>query len=735
MIGAVAVAEDERREREDEDIRRALEAVVSRLSADALKRVGEKSIIEERWLEDLRQYHGRYDEHFERALFEANRKNPGQTSSVFFNRTRRKTRAMAARLKEMLFPSDDSNWDIEPTPVPELAVEAEAAVERSMKAQSDAEQAPQDAQAQVVASEAKDEADAFSALLDSAAKSCDAMRREIEDVLVESRYDVSARMAIDDAAKLGAGVVKGPVQSTVRRRGWARVAADGDVDGGNVYELTGAQPGRPEFRWVDPWSLFPDTNARTPEESEGWFERHLMNAKQLRRLAKDDSFDRDALRRVLKMGPDQAAPSYISSLRNITGDQISSKDIFQVWEYSGPLDAEEVASIARAMSDEDMALEAEDADPLDEMHVVLWFCRNEVLKFGVYPLDSDEPLYSFFALEPDEASLWGKGIPRLMRDNQDAMNAGWRAMLDNGGFALGPHIVINDDMVEPADGNWDFKGPKLWRMKGTIAPGQRAFDQFQSTMNQQQLAGIIGLAERFIDEETGMPQIATGDQTEQTTKTVGGMALLMSQGNLTFREIVRRFDDSFTVPNLRRCYDWLMQFSPKDEIKGDYEVKARGASALLMREVEATNLLMVSSVYGADDPDIRGEKVKRAIFRALGLDPDEFIRTASERDEYASQQSQGPTEADIKAQEMELRRDEMDMKTSIAEMEADSRLQLAEIQRETTLMALAEKMNIEVEKLQAMLNDRRADRVSSEVKLAAEIEDKRATGVGAGGLV
>lgn len=694
----------------DPDLKRRLMVIVSDLASEATRRVGEKSATEEKWIEDLCAYHGRDDDGVRTNRTDAPSQAPS-SSRATFNRTRRKTRAMGARLKEMLFPADDSNWSIEPTPAPSLTAEAERATQKALEAQQAAAQGGDAAAAQ----KEQAEADRLSAVLEEASTRCEAMRREIDDMLVECRYEAACRKVIDDAAKLGAGIIKGPVLENAKRRPWVKVqVVDPQTNEASEEYQMAAPFATPTFRWVDPWSFFP------AGEDEGDMERHLMKKSDLRALAREPGFDKDAIRRLLIAGPDQKGPDYIGHLRNIAGDEVVSKDIYQVWEYNGPIDAEKVADVAMAMGDQGMHAEAAAADPLDDMHVNLWFCRGEILKAGPYTLDSGESLYSMFVMEAEEQSRWGKGIPRIMRDPQIALKAGWRAMLDNGGYALGPHIVLNPEKIEPADGNWDMRGPKIWHLKGVLGPQEKAFDQFQVNMNQEQLANIIGLAERFIDEETGLPQIATGEQTEPTTKTVGGMALLISQGNLTFREIVKRFDDGVTVPNLQRAYDWKMQFGENEAIKGDYKVHARGVSALVMREIESQNLLMVSSVYGADDPDIKGDKVKRAVFRALSLDPEEYIRTPTERAKWIEEQQQGPSDADIKQMEMEVRREETDAKIAIAEMETASRLQEAEIRHETAMMSLAETANIEFEKLEGMLRRSREDRAGKERIVAVE---------------
>ncbi len=101
-------------ERDPHDtMRERMSAFVARLSDDADRRVKKRYAIEQRWIEDLQQYHGIYDRDVLAKI-----KNTGG-SRVFINLTATKTDALEARLWDLLFPTDDRNWGVTPTPVPE----------------------------------------------------------------------------------------------------------------------------------------------------------------------------------------------------------------------------------------------------------------------------------------------------------------------------------------------------------------------------------------------------------------------------------------------------------------------------------------------------------------------------------------------------------------------------------------------------------------------------------------
>ena len=150
------------------------------------------------------------------------------------------------------------------------------------------------------------------------------------------------------------------------------------------------------------------------------------------------------------------------------------------------------------------------------------------------------------------------------------LNSAVRMMMDNAGLSVGPQVVIDKTQVEPEDGNWKLMPRKVWQwVKNATGRKEAPFQTFNIPINQEQLAAIIQLALRFVDEAVSMPLIAQGEQGAHVTKTAGGMSMLFNSANVVFRRVVKNWDDDITEPTIRRAYDFNMQFSEKDAIKGD----------------------------------------------------------------------------------------------------------------------------------------------------------------------
>ena len=179
-----------------------------RLQRLAKEQVGIRITKEQQWLSDLEQYMSRYDHDTLARLEKSN------GSRAFCNITRSKTTAAEAGLADMLFPSDDKNWGIQPTPVPELA-------KQSMN--TDIHHYEDDGTGVQYA-------DIAAKIMKEARQKADSMANEIDDQLTEAGYNAIARDIIHDACLFGTGILKGPVIINRFRKSWRQVV-------GGVYEL------------------------------------------------------------------------------------------------------------------------------------------------------------------------------------------------------------------------------------------------------------------------------------------------------------------------------------------------------------------------------------------------------------------------------------------------------------------------------------------------------------------
>jgi hypothetical protein len=474
----------------------AARAIVGRLRRDVDDCVRQRAPIEERWINNLRQYLGKY----EPAKFTLY-KDAGQSCS-FVNITRPKTNGWIARIFDMLFPTDDKNWGIGPTPIPRLtgkAKEAEAAaiaaIEQANQAQDVADQAAQQGntqaaadvsqQAEQIAAKAGEfaaEVRAHYAAIDEAKRRAEWMERTIEDQLIESDYVAECRDVIEDGCKLGTGILKSPTTVQSLRRQWEEIPAVDDKSQ-PILDAKTRQPKkawqmkqdadpRPMSKRVNPWFFYPDMSATRIQDAEFTFELSLPSRKDLKRAARKLGFNRDAVARLLEEGPPQTIDSVLTHLKQIralTGEDEGISGRYIQWEYNGPLECEEICSLLRAMGREEDARRFEtERDPLEEYRVIIWFIGDEVLKIAPeYPLDSGDGLYSVWNFEKSEASIFGIGCPEMLAGRQEDLNNAYRMMLDNGALTVGSQLVFDKGAITPQDGDWRLMPMKVWLRTST----------------------------------------------------------------------------------------------------------------------------------------------------------------------------------------------------------------------------------------------------------------------------
>ena len=188
---------------------------------------------------------------------------------------------------------------------------------------------------------------------------------------------------------------------------------------------------------------------------------------------------------------------------------------------------EEIMSeiLRSTMNDGDATPVTVEIDPLMQMDAVLFFCQGEAVRWGVNHMDDNSPIYSAFQIERSTARLWGVGLPYLMREQQGIMNDAWRGMMDNAAFAAFPQIEINTNVVQRADGSPPLITPFGAWERTSDAGGDPGMIFYDIPIHQEQYSSLIEMAMRFIDTETNISVLASGEQGTSTTQTAGGIGL------------------------------------------------------------------------------------------------------------------------------------------------------------------------------------------------------------------
>ena len=674
----------EKSEQAERDMAERLRVFGVRLQSKANDQVQRRYSIDERWLDDLRQFNGQYDKVTAATLAASG------GSKLFVNITRNKVNAAEARLIDILFPTDDRNWGIQPTPVPYLS---KIAKDEDPVQNEDGSPFVTDEGVQV------EKRDIAQGVLEEARERSNGMQDEIEDQLNETNYNSVNRDMVHDAVLYGTGILKGPVILGKTRQKWSEVVDDqGQV--AQVIEIV--EDLKPGAERVDPWDFFPDMQARSIDDAEFIFQRHYMSKKALRDLADKPGFLRTQISEVLKQDADNShTATHLQEMQSMAGISSMDNRRFEVWEYHGPVDKNDLIAAG---------VEVDEDDVFTDYNGVVWFSENRVIKAVINPADTGEMPYCVFNWEGDDTTIFGVGIPFLMRSSQKVLNATWRMLMDNAGLSVGPQTVINSQVVRPADGNWRLTPHKVWELTDKNGSVNNVFGSFEINSHMTELIALFQYARQIADEETALPQIAQGEQ-GSATDTASGMSMLMNSANTMLRRVVKNFDDDVTRPFIKRMYDWNMQFNPKEDVKGDFCIDARGTSSLLVKEQQAVNLMNLMNISASPllEPLTNTAALYRKVVSSMQIEADEIVKSTEEIEletQNMQKQMEAQQQAMMQAQQAQQQAPAGDplaqqkLELEAQKMQMDAQLKGAQIQ------AQAQKLQLDQQK---MASDRELD--------------------------
>ena len=134
---------------------------------------------------------------------------------------------------------------------------------------------------------------------------------------------------------------------------------------------------------------------------------------------------------------------------------------------------------------------------------------------------------------------------------------------------------------------------------------------------------------QLADEATGIPSYSHGTTgVQSTTRTAAGMSMLMGAAALSIKTVIKNVDDFLLRPLGETLFAWNMQFNEEaPEIKGDLNVKARGTSSLMQKEVRSQRLMTFLQVASNQNlaPFVRWHSILSEIAKSLDIEPEKLI--------------------------------------------------------------------------------------------------------------
>lgn len=528
-----------------------------------------------RMLQSVRARRGEYDPDKLAMLREQG------SATIYMMITSNKCRAASSWLRDTLVTAaEEKPWTIAPTPVPDLPPDQVNAImqqaEMEVRQLWAAGQPPSDQQVRERLLEMKDMA--MSHIHDMAKRTAERMEVKMDDQLTEGNWHKAFSEFLDDITTFPAAIMKGPVVRKRPKMKWVPA-------GNGQYTLDVQDELVLEWERVDPFNIYPAPDAS--DINDGYLvERHKLSRADLQALIGVEGYSEDAIRAVLEEYGKNGLRDWIyvdmnkaaAEGKSTMGVQQNPSELIDALQFWGNVQGQLLLDWGLT--------EDEVPDPLMDYAVEAWVIGSWVIKAVVNPDPLGRKPYYKASYEEVPGAFWGNSVADLCRDTQDVCNAAARALVNNMSIASGPQVVYNVDRLPQGENLTQMYPWKIWQVTSDPMAGSAPAMQFEQP---QSLAmELMAVYEKFsvlADEYTGIPRYMTGDSPSGgAARTASGMSMLMSNAGKSIKQVITNIDEEVIRPAIERLYFYNMRYGDDPDLKGDVNIVARGASALIIKE-------------------------------------------------------------------------------------------------------------------------------------------------------
>ena len=585
-------------------------------------KLAKEMTVEQRMLKSIRQRRGEYDPDILAQILEQG------GSTIYMMLASNKCRSAASWLRDVLLDtSDEKPWTLAPAPVPELSPDIVAAsvMEGQQQIQQMYQQGqnPSDAEVRELLMSIKDMAVAQQREIAEA----DAARMEakMQTQFLEGGWVRALSDFIDDVVTFPSAIIKGPVVRKKPKMKWEKGGPSG-------YQLQIEDTLVLEWDRVDPFMAYPAPDATSVDD--GYFiERHKLARSDLRQmidvegysngaiLGVLDDYGRGGLREWLYVDTAKATAEGKSTF----GVMQNASELIDALQFWGPVQGK----LLREWG----VPEDQVPDELEEYQVEAWLIGHWVIKAVVNPDPLGRKPYYKASYEEVPGAFWGNSVNDLCRDSQNMCNATARALANNMGLASGPQVVYNVDRLPKGENITQLFPWKIWQTTSDPQGGtQPPMQFFQPNSMAQELLLVYDKFSVLADEYTGIPRYMTGDSPAGGAgRTASGMSMLMSNAGKSIKQVIAAIDEHVIKPSVDRLYFYNMQFSDDVDLKGDINIVARGATALMVREaahqrqMEFLQITAANPVVGQIVGNEGVAEIIRNVAKDLALNTDKIV--------------------------------------------------------------------------------------------------------------
>lgn len=588
----------------------------------------ERTQLEKQWLRNLRQY---------KAIYDPDIDIPVGMSRVYPKDTHTKIVGWTAKMMEMMFPAQEKNWSLTPTPFPNIEEADLHTIISTLEAQQQmiAQQPPAEGQAPPVYQPPTSD------MIEKAVKAfalqrSEKMTLECDDQLADASTDYPelCKRTIRRGGIYGFGVVEGPqIKFQVER------IFEPDETG--RFTTISRDTPRPYYTVLKAWDVYPDLSAQKWEEQEGLFTRRAVSRHALRELAKDKYFFGSVITDYLKehTAGNYKARNFEAELNaiKVTDQTTATTDVrrFELIRWYGFIAADDLRDVGV-----DVPATATGKDILAD----IWMLGETIIKADMAPFGDkvSDMFHAFIPEEDEDGPLTGTAKVEVLRDSQLKICAIDRATMDNMAESASSIKEINDDLIDSSRRVGKISGGMTIHRQGegneANYPAVRVYEIPNHTQS------FLALRDNFVrvfDAESHLQSWTMGDTQPlgEAFRTSNNMSMMKSGGDMVTKDDVRSFD-RFVKSVIGSLVRWNMEFTTKTDIKGDFQVQPKGNLSLVAKEVRGAALdQLVSTLTPRDLVRVDSDKLLKDRFTSRDL-PVDYILPKDEGDAAVAQYDQ-----------------------------------------------------------------------------------------------
>lgn len=538
-------------------------------------------------------------------------------------------------------------------------------------------------------------------------------KRIIYDWMVEAKHMRAMRKVLHYAPKLGAGIMKGPFPELRRARSVSRQKDQTDPKKVTVvFQMK--EELKAGFKSVSPWDFFPDPDCGDDIQSgRGVWERDYQSEKGLVALKDLPGYFAAEIDQVIKEGPGKKEVAGAREDSNILKDTR-----FEIWYFTGWLTREEALSINDYMGlPQGHSAHLTVDEHVPSISVIVTMVNDSMIRCTMNGLEkSGHYPYRVLAWTPREGHWCGVGVAEQVFMPQELVNSATRELVNNAG--AGAQIVMARGMVEPSvKDDWAIYGNKLWFLKPemSIDDVQKVFGVFSIPNLTAQMLEIILHAYRVAETSCNIPLVSQGMSGETTPETLGQTELQNTNANQLLLHVSGEIDESITKPNVEDLYEWLLlDTDVSDDAKGDFNIDARGASALMERTIQNQFLAQQASIVQNPTFGANPKKWYAAVLKGQHVNPSDIMYSKDEQQKIAAQpQPKAPqveaaeirSKTDLVLGKQEQDRDTLYVQAETERTQVDHEVKMQELQlkRELAMLQYANENRISIDQLKTEL--------------------------------